>query len=69
MTRRQVRPNCKGDGWKINKGGRIGFGLLTLGMGWLVDVATTNHPKESMFSYRCTTCRGTGIVSLGDENG
>lgn len=62
-----VCPKCKGDGWVVNHGARVGFGILTLGIGALIDMATTGHPSESMFSYRCTLCKGRGFIrQLGD---
>lgn len=59
-------PKCHGDGYIINQWGRVGFGIVTLGMGALIDIACTSDPSDSMFSYRCRVCKGKGTIDLAD---
>lgn len=57
-----ICPRCKGRGSLINHGGRVAFGIFTLGFGALMDMM--NEPKDSLFAFDCPACDGTGRISL-----
>ncbi len=59
---RHVCPKCNGEGYLWNRGQQIATGLLTLGMWPLMDIATSNGPKDSLMSRKCNACKGQGWV-------
>ena len=56
-----ICPRCKGEGYLMNRGQQIAMGIFTFGMAPLMDAATSNGPKDSLFSRPCNICNGGGM--------
>lgn len=64
-----VCPKCKGEGYLWNRGQQVALGIISLGMFPLIDIATSNGPKDSMMSRKCNVCKGQGWVRDPNHSG